>query len=169
MRIKKRWLLLLVLLLPATLTAQNQDEEVPRAEIGVFYEYQRDVDSDLNLHGYGARFTVNASRWLALETTLAIDPKRGAVPVRFIHQEFAGKLTHRRGRGGVFAFVGPGYTNASAFGFSDTRPTLKWGGGVEFYPKRHVGLRVDAGEIITFFPGDRTGNFVLQSGVSFRF
>ncbi|MCI0724350.1 MAG: outer membrane beta-barrel protein [Acidobacteria bacterium] len=165
---RKRLLVLLVLLLPAPLAAQEA-EEAPRAEVGVFYEYQRDVNSDLNLHGFGGRFTGNLNRWLALETTLGIDPSRGAVPVRFIHQEFAAKLTYRRGRGGVFGFVGPGYNNARAFGFSDTRPTLKWGGGLEFYPSKHVGFRVDAGGLTTFFPGSRTSNFLLQPGISFRF
>lgn len=165
----KRLLLLLVLLLPAPLWAQQAEEKVPRGEIGLFYEYQRDVNSDLNLHGYGARVTVNATRWLALETTLALDPKRQAVPVRFLHQEFAAKLTYRHGRAGVFGFIGPGYINARAFGFSATRPTLKWGGGVEYYPSQRVGLRIDAGHLTTFFPGGNTANFILQSGISFRF
>ena len=166
---KKQSLVLLVLLLPAPLGAQQAEDKLPRGEIGVFYEYQRDVNSDLNLHGYGARFTLNATRWLALETTLALDPKGGAVPVRFLHQEFAAKFTYRRGRAGLFGFIGPGYNNARAFGFSNTRPTLKWGGGVEYYPSGQVGLRVEAGDLITFFPGGNTGNFILQSGISFRF
>ncbi|MFQ5926905.1 MAG: outer membrane beta-barrel protein [Terriglobia bacterium] len=163
---KKGVLVLLFVFLPASVLAQ---EEVPRGEVGLFYEYLRNTDSDVNIHGFGIRFTGNLTRWLALETTLGIDPKRGGAPVRFIHQEFVGKVTWRRGRGGLFGFLGPGYLNARAFGFSDTRTSLKWGGGVEFYPSRHVGFRIDVGDLVVFLPGDTSHNFILQPGISIRF
>lgn len=150
--------------------------------------------------GVSFRGTVNINRWAAVETTFGVQPKfsvrniagisdsivlGGGAEFDVLHQEVRFKGTARTGDNdqlGFFAFVGPGWLRGDPNAVMEqlipdsfTRFTVEFGGGVEYYPHRNFGVRLDLSDLViklnTLGGVDQntTNNFVLRVGASFRF
>ena len=145
-------------------SAQAQEKN-PKYEFGLHYATLNVTEKSDKDSGLGLRFTYNFNDYLGVEAETTYFPnlregsegneRQGLFGVR------AGK---RNSRYGVFAKARPGYTrfyslgNTSITNFFEqdrTRFTFDVGGVFEYYPHRHVALRVDAGDtIVRFKPGD---------------
>jgi outer membrane protein with beta-barrel domain len=170
-------------------------ENTPRYEVGVHISTLNVTERDDHDTGLGARFTYNLNNYLSLE----------AEGNRFLQTREGGsdnedqglfglKAGIRKKNFGVFAKVRPGYTRfyllgttpgPNSFEQGHTRFALDVGGVVEYYPHRHIAVRVDAGDtMINFKNGDffyqrldepmfvRSGlshNLQINVGVAFRF
>jgi len=170
-------------------------ENTPRFEVGVhvptlFVTERHDRDT-----GLGARFTYNLNNYLAVEAegNEFLQTREGGSYNET--QGFVGvRAGIRKKRYGVFAKVRPGVTRFNLLGTTPGPNTFEQGhnrfsvdvGGVfEYYPHRHIAVRVDAGDtMINFKPGDffyqrldepkfvRSGlshNLQINIGVAFRF
>jgi hypothetical protein len=54
---------------------------------------------------------------------------------------------------GLFGKIRPGFSNYDAIAYKPgvgTKPNLDPGGVIEFYSRRHLGVRLDAGSMIVF-------------------
>ena len=170
-------------------------ENTPRYEVGVHMTTLNVTERDDHDTSVGARFTYNLNNYLALE----------AEGNRFLQTREGGGANEDQGlfglragirkkRYGVFAKVRPGYTRfyllgttpgPNSFEQGHTRFSVDVGGVFEYYPHRHVAVRVDAGDtMINFKNGDffyrrldepmfvRSGlshNLQINLGVAFRF
>jgi outer membrane protein with beta-barrel domain len=164
--------------------AQNKtvsdDEKDPTYEIGgQIFSFGGD---DLGFGwGAGGRFTYNLNNHLALESEVNFFlPDEG--PPYATQGLFGIKAGKRIKRVGFFAKVRPGFqTNFFVNQREQARFALDVGGVAEFYPTRHVVLRVDAGDVIIPFGNNAVGygplaqrlgtthNFQLNLGVGIRF
>ncbi len=169
---KKLAIALVILLVPVAVLAQ---EEVPRGEIGVSYEFFRPshVNSSLGPvllnsgQGFSFRGTYNINRWAALESTFGFQPNIdvqsvAGAPVsgasfNVFHNEWKFKATARQGdkdQVGYFAFVGPGWFRADPNALAETavstftKFSFEFGGGAEVYANRRVGFRFDLGDLV---------------------
>jgi hypothetical protein len=158
----------------------SDDEKVPTYEIGgqIFGSGSRDLGYGA---GAGGRFTYNLSNHIAFDNEVNFFlPDEG--PPYATQGLFGIKAGKRIRRVGVFAKVRPGFqTNFVVNEREQARFALDVGGVAEFYPNRHVVLRVDAGDVIIPFGNNVVGNgvfaqrlgtthnFQLNLGVGFRF
>ena len=165
---RKRLLILassMLVLFFSCLVAQAQiktisdDERVSTYEIGgqIFAMGSHDVG-----YGWGAggRFTYNLNNYIALDSEVNFFlPDEG--PPSAVQSLFGIKAGKRTKHVGVFAKVRPGFqTNFVVDTREQARFAVDVGGVAEFYPNRHVVLRLDAGDVIIPF-----GNSVVGEGV----
>ena len=204
---KRVALVLALLLVPVAVMAQ---EEVPKAEVGVYFENLQlshgnstfgNVTFARDTVGFGFRATYNVNRWAAIEGLFGWTPGADINGVggmsddlffagqnaeyNIFHNEWQVKATARQGDNdqvGLFVFAGPGWVRAdpnvvaeNGLGASSfTKFTFTFGGGVEYYPHRKFGLRVDVGDMIAFLgtidgvQQNTTNNLVFRVGASFR-
>jgi hypothetical protein len=158
------------------------------------------INFDRKTSGFSFRGTYNVNRWAAVETTFGFQPSLdvqniGGLPVagvltgpnadfNLFHNEYKFKGTARQGDNdqvGLFAFAGPGWLRADPnatleplVGGAITKFTFEFGGGIEYYPTRRFGLRLDLSDLVAFLgtingvEQNTTNNFVLRVGASFR-
>ena len=170
-------------------------EKTPRYELGVHVSTLSVTERDDHDTSLGGRFTYNLNNYLSLE----------AEGNRFFQTREGGganedqglfgiKAGIRKKKFGVFAKARPGYTRfyllgttpgPNSFEQGHTRFAVDVGGVFEYYPHRHLAVRVDAGDtMINFKNGDffyrrldepmfvRSGlshNLQINVGVAFRF
>jgi hypothetical protein len=110
--------------------------------------------------GAGTRFTYNLNNYIALDNEVNFFlPDEG--PAYATQGLFGIKAGKRTKYVGVFAKVRPGFqTNFVVNNRDQARFALDVGGVAEFYPSRHLALRLDAGDVIIPF-----GNDVVGSGI----
>ena len=141
--------------------AQNknaaEDNKVPTYEIGgqIFSFGSNDVVG----HGWGAggRFTYNLNNYIALDNEVNFFlPDEG--PAYATQGLFGIKAGIHTKYVGVFAKARPGFqTNLVVNSRDETKFALDVGGVAEFYPTRHVVLRIDAGDVIIPFGNNAVG------------
>jgi len=164
--------------------AQNKtisdDERVPTYEIGgqIFSFGGQDLGFGW---GAGSRFTYNLNNYIALDSEVNFFlPDEG--PPYATQGLFGIKAGKRTKYVGIFAKARPGFqTNFVVNDREQARFAMDVGGVAEFYPNRHVVLRVDAGDVIIPFGNNVVGygslaqrmgtthNFQLNLGVGIRF
>lgn len=143
----------------ATENQTQNEEEVSRYEVGAHYSALGNGYD----HGFGGRFTVNANRYLAIESEVNIFPRTG-FRGNAAQALFGVKVGKRWDRFGVFAKARPGLiynsrgridlvqssAGVNRFDFkSTTNFTTDIGGVVEFYPTKKLITRFDFGDTIT--------------------
>ena len=156
------------LLLVCVSSAQAQ-EKAPKYEFGIHYAALNVSEKSDTDGGLGFRFTYNFNDYLGVEAEETYFPnlregsegneRQGLFGVR------AGKRTKRYG---VFAKVRPGFTrfyaldnpSLSLFEQDRTRFAVDVGGVFEYYPHRHLAIRVDAGDTMVHF---KTGDFFQRN------
>jgi hypothetical protein len=143
--------------------AQNKtvsdEEKVPTYEIGgQIFSFRGDQDLGYGW-GAGGRFTYNLNNYIAVdsEVNFFLPDEGPAYATQGLFGIKAGKHTKYVG---IFAKARPGFqTNFLVNGREQARLALDVGAVAEFYPNRHVVLRVDAGDVIIPF-----GNNVVGQG-----
>jgi hypothetical protein len=177
--ILKICLLLLAYFLQTTAQAQS---EVRRLEVGGHFimmgkfdaidrsagELTEEVDEftkNRNL-GVGGRFTVNLTRYLAIETEWNALPQINEYTGRKSQWFYGPKLGIRKNSFGIFAKARPGYMymgrdfcqsyppfeeNYRCLGTYKKNPAIDVGGVLEFYPKSQAIVRMDIGDTIVHF------------------
>jgi hypothetical protein len=155
---------------------------------------------DRKASGFGFRGTYNVNRWAAIETLFTWQPNVdvinvGGIPATVVfggqnaefnifHNEYQVKATARQGDSdqvGLFVFAGPGWIHGDPnvvlenFGATSfNKFTFTFGGGIEYYPLRKFGLRLDIGDMIVWLGNiggvqqNTTNNLVIRVGASFR-
>lgn len=164
--------------------AQNKtasdDDRVPTYEVGgQIFSFNGD---DLGFGwGAGGRFTYNLNDKIALDSEVNFFlPDEG--PAYATQGLFGIKAGKRIKKVGIFAKARPGFqTNFVVNGREQSRFALDVGGVAEFYPNRHLVVRLDVGDVIIPFGNNVVGqgvfaqrpgtthNFQYSLGVSFRF
>ena len=164
--------------------AQNKTvsdvEKAPTYEVGghIFAFHGPDLGEGW---GAGTRFTYNLNNYIALDSEVDFFlPDEG--PPTSTQGLFGIKAGKRTKYVGVFAKARPGFqTNFVVNGREQAQFALDVGGVAEFYPNRHLVLRVDAGDVIIPFGNNLVGpgvvaqrlgtthNFQLNLGVGVRF
>ena len=162
--------------------AQNvsDDDKVPTYEIGgQIFAFRGD---DLGFGwGAGGRFTYNLNSVISFDSDVNFFlPDEG--PPYATQGLFGIKAGARSKHLGIFAKVRPGFqTNFVVNQREQARLAVDVGAVAEFYPNRHVVLRLDAGDIIIPFGNNIVGqglfaqrlgtthNFQFSLGVGVRF
>ncbi len=202
---KRVALVLVLLMVPVAVMAQ---EEVPKAEVGVYYENLQlshantsfgNANFDRKTSGFGFRATYNVNRWAGIETLFTFQPNVNVINVggvdantffagqnaefNIFHNEYQVKATARQGdhdQVGLFVYAGPGWIHIDPNATlepvvgSSNKFTFGFGAGVEYYPTRRFGLRVDFGDLIAFLgtiggiDQPTTNNLAIRAGASFR-
>lgn len=172
--------------LPAT--AQDQEEDTPRFEVGTQFSSltlrETSFGSLRTEPGFGGRFTVNFNDYIAAEAQVDFyptDDRRGGVfsGGRTTSALFGVKAGKRFERFGVFGKVRPGFVRlgrvVSGFNVDPVSSTTEFpvvtpefrartefatdiGGVLEFYPTRRLVTRFDFGDTMIRY-GERTINF----------
>src|ERR1041385_3473572 len=156
------------------------DEKVPSYEIGgqVFASGSRDLGYG---GGLGGRFTYNLNNYVAFDSEVDFFlPDEG--PPYATQGLFGIKAGKHTKHVGVFAKVRPGFqTNFVVNQREQAQFALDVGGVAEFYPNRHLVLRLDAGDVMIPFGNKVVGeglfthrlgtthNFQASLGVGIRF
>ena len=164
--------------------AQNKSifdvEKVPTYEVGgQIFAFE---GPDLGFGwGAGGRFTYNLNSYVAFDSEMDFFlPDEG--PPYATQGLFGIKAGKRTKHFGIFAKVRPGFqTNFVVNEREQARLALDVGGVAEFYPNRHLVLRLDAGDVIIPFGNNVVGqglfakrlgtthNFQLNLGIGVRF
>jgi hypothetical protein len=172
-------LLLITFLIQSTVQAQS---DVQRVEIGGHFimmskfdavdrtagELTEETDEfTLNLNlGLGGRFTVNLTRYLAMETEWNVLPQINEYTGRKSQWFYGAKLGVRKNSYGIFAKARPGYMymsreycddypvfegNYKCLGTYKKNPAFDVGGVLEYYPNKRSIVRLDVGDTIVHF------------------
>lgn len=165
---RKRFLMVAssaLLLFLSCVISQAQPKTVAGDDQGPTYELGGQIFSfrghELgNGWGAGGRFTYYLNNYIALDNEVNFFlPDEG--PPYATQGLFGIKAGKRTKHLGIFAKVRPGFqTNLVVNGREQARFAVDVGGVAEFYPNRHVVLRVDAGDVIIPF-----GNNVVGQGL----
>jgi len=171
-------------------------DDLNHGNFGVYFDYTRLDNADLNMFGVGARLGVNVHPHVVLEGEMAWDFERsfsttitGATGstivrsnLRLLHGLFGPKI-QTTGPVRVFAVLKGGFVNFGRGGAAtagtlgnqisnvadgDTDGAFYPGGGVEFNVG-WLGFRVDAGDEIIWFNDGAHNNFRLTAGPQIRF
>ncbi|MEK6282349.1 MAG: outer membrane beta-barrel protein [Acidobacteriota bacterium] len=146
----------------------SAQSDPPKFEVGTQFSLIRFSDLDITEAGFGARFTYNINKHVAVEAEVNIfprDPQDYTEALRGGHKTqglFGLKVGKRSRRFGLFGKVRPGFVNFShlsrlpecctgmppPFEFSETDFALDLGGVAEFYTSRRTFIRVDVGDTI---------------------
>jgi hypothetical protein len=160
-------------------TQTQNEEEVSRFEIGGHYTTLGGGFEN----GFGARLSVNANRYLAIESEVNVFPN-GRFSGNAAQALIGVKAGKRWDKFGIFGKARPGFlynsrgkaeapaSTADPFRIrfrGDTSFTTDLGGVVEFYPTKKIITRFDFGDTITRF-NSQNAFFVDQNNniVSFR-
>ena len=170
-------------------------ENTPRFEVGLHVPILNVTEKHDHDTGLGARFTYNLNNYLAVEAegNEFLQTREGG-SYNETQGFFGVRAGIRKKRYGVFAKVRPGVTRFNLLGTTPgpntfeqehNRFSIDVGGVFEYYPHRHIAVRVDAGDtMINFKNGDffyqrldepmfvRSGlshNLQINIGVAFRF
>ena len=134
----------------------SDDQKVPSYEIGGnIFSFGGD---DLGFGwGAGSRFTYNLNSYIAFDSEVDFFlPDEG--PPYATQGLFGIKAGKHTKHVGIFAKVRPGFqTNFVVNDREQARLALDVGGVAEFYPNRHVVLRLDAGDVIIPFGNNLVG------------
>jgi hypothetical protein len=152
-----------VLCCSAAATQAQMDRS--RFEIGVHYTTLQVSEKNDHDGGPGLRFTYNLNQYIGLEAEGNMLPQTREGGGNNETQGFFGvRAGIHREKFGVFAKARPGFTTfnllginpgVNAFEQGHTRFAMDVGGVFEYYPTRHISLRVDAGDtMIQYKPGD---------------
>lgn len=155
--------------------SQTYEQEISRYELGAHFSSLGDPVGNSN--GFGGRFTVNANRYVALESEVNFFPRR-----RFegtaTQALFGVKIGKRWDKFGVFGKGRPGFiynsrgkveapassTDIFRLNFKGaTNFTADVGGVVEFYPTKKLITRFDFGDTITRV-NSQNGFFIDANG-----
>lgn len=173
----------------AAANAQSQTD-VPKTEIGAFV-----TAIDLNKSvgekplGFGGRFTYNLNNYVAIDSEAAYYPQNPSGDFGETQALIGVRAGIHTEKIGVFAKLRPGLVRFGGDGFkayngrARNNFALDVGGVLEFYPTEHFIVRVDLGDTIIPFGGDRirtgasiiprspqtTHNFQGSFGIGFRF
>jgi len=155
-------------------------EKAPPYEVGgqIFAFHGHDLGAGW---GAGGRFTYNFTNNIAFDSEVNFFlPDEG--PPTAVQSLFGIKAGKRTKYVGIFAKVRPGFqTNFVVNDREQARLAVDVGGVAEFYPNRHLVLRVDAGDVIIPFGNNVVGeglfaqrlgtthNFQASLGVGIRF
>lgn len=144
-------------------------EKTPKFELGMFYSALNVSEESDTDSGLGLRFTYNLNKYVGVEAETTDFEKICEDCVSNERQAFFGVRAGKRSkRYGVFAKVRPGYTRFFLLGtapgpnFVDggqARFSLDVGGVFEYYPHRHLSVRVDAGDTMIHY---KTGDFFIH-------
>jgi hypothetical protein len=199
---------LVILLLPKArgVAAQN---DLPRFEAGgylVFMQQRAFASYDV---GFGGRFTFYPLPYLGVEAEAGLFPRDTLFGRQGRNLNFSGgrtlalfgaKVGKRRRNVGVFGKVRPGLIHFSPasrgvacvailvyppplecrLSQGSTNSALDFGGVLEWYPARRIGIRLDVGDLVIRFPPafTRLGQFKedfsvhnlqVYAGIGFRF
>jgi hypothetical protein len=176
-------------------SAQVKDDK-NHGNLGVYFDFNRLANTDLNLFGVGARLGINVHPHVVLEGEMAYDFERNTSStitsgvttttvrshLRLLHGLFGPKI-QTTGPVRVFAVLKGGFVNFGVGGPAtagvinnqigniidgDTNGVFYPGGGVEFNAGI-FGIRVEAGDEIMFLNNGHTNNFRATAGPQIRF
>ncbi len=176
-------------------SAQVKDDK-NHGNLGVYFDFTRLQNTDLNMFGVGARLGINVQRHIVLEGEMAYDFERNKTSsitsgittttvrsnLRLLHGLFGPKIQTTGPvrffaliKGGIvnFGVGGPvtaGVINNQINGIvdGDTKGVFYPGGGVEFN-SGIFGIRVEAGDEIMFLNNGTQHNFRAAIGPQIRF
>ncbi len=176
----------------STADAVRAQTETPRYEVGVQFSSLSINEPNSSLYrtepGFGGRFTVNLTDYLAVEAETNFYPNQSVFRAantggRAFSGLFGAKIGKRYNRFGVYGKVRPGFVSFSEGRIpsvtSFTPPTdvivtqpsrithfaTDVGGVLEFYPSRHIVTRFDLGDtIIRYRPQTFNSFFGLFAG-----
>ena len=171
-----RGLLLLTLLLSLSVPVFAQG---PRAEVSGGYSFVRDQEIEMNFQGWLASVTGNYNKWFGIEGEVGgnynTTQVRGTNIDMSIHS-FAGgpHFSSRMSNGlGVAPFghvlVGAAHASASFFGLggSTTHFLLEPGGGINYWFRNNLGIRLGGDYRRIFSDNGDTNQFRFHAGVVF--
>jgi Outer membrane protein beta-barrel domain len=176
-------------------SAQAKDDK-NHGNFGVYFDFTRIQDADLNMFGVGGRLGFNVRRHVVLEGEMAYDFERTKTQVvtvggitntfrsnlRILHGLFGPKI-QTTGPVRVFALLKGGFVNFGVGGpvtagvinnqignivDGDTKGAFYPGAGVEFNVG-WLGIRIDAGDEIMFLNNGTSNNFRATFGPQIRF
>jgi opacity protein-like surface antigen len=180
---------------PAAL-AQDKTDNKNHGNLGLYFDFTRIQDADLNMFGVGGRLGFNVRKHVVLEAEMAYDFERtktqtitfGGVSntarsnLRILHGLFGPKI-QTTGPVRFFALAKGGFVNFGVGGpvtagvinnqignivDGDTKAAVYPGGGLEF---NHgwLGVRIEAGDEIIFLNNGTANNFRATFGPQIRF
>lgn len=180
------------LVVPALFAQDHDSDHLNHGEVGVFFDFNRQNDLNLNLYGVGGRVGFNIHPNIQLEAEGAYDWKRnfstsiidagGGTTIvsadrRMVHGLFGPKFDFTHGafrpfitvKGGVLNFT---YSNTVGGTFNgipngNTNGVLYPGGGIEGFVG-WFGIRLEAGDEI-YFNNGANHTFRFTGGPQFRF
>lgn len=198
----KRFAILSVLALcfaviaPAASGQDKNNDTKNHGNLGLYFDFTRLHDADLNLFGVGGRLGFNVRKHVVLEAEMAYDFERTKTQVvtfggvtntfrsnlRMLHGLFGPKI-QTTGPIRFFALAKGGFVNFGVGGpvtagvinnqignivDGDTKAAVYPGGGVEF---NHgwLGIRIEAGDEIIFLNNNTANNFRATFGPQIRF
>jgi hypothetical protein len=158
-----RCLLLLSLMLSAGIYASAQES----TEIHGFYQVYRDFSfrtgiaeldiENVKLNGGGFGFAYNLAPWFAMWTQFSffgtVEQPASAMSVRVINNLQGFRFqTQQFGPLRLYGRAGLGFSNYSmniqGSGYGDTKFSFGYGGGVQIWLSRSIGLNLDASHVI---------------------
>jgi hypothetical protein len=143
----------LLLLIP--LLAANAQELPPRIEAGVHLAAVDESELHEKPLGAGGRFTLRLNRLVSLDSEVNRYPAGGAFAIFPMTQVLVGaRVGVVLGAVGIFGKIRPGFSAYDVTAYKPgigTKPNLDIGGVLEFYSRRHVGARMDAGGTVFFY------------------
>jgi Outer membrane protein beta-barrel domain len=176
-------------------SAQVKDDK-NHGNLGVYFDFTRLGNTDLNMFGVGARLGINVHPHIVLEGEMAYDFERNTTStitsgvttttvrshLRLLHGLFGPKI-QTTGPVRVFALLKGGFVNFGVGGpvtagvinnqignivDGDTNGAFYPGGGVEFNIG-WLGIRAEAGDEIMFLNNGTQNNFRATVGPQIRF
>ncbi|HEY6547088.1 MAG TPA: outer membrane beta-barrel protein [Vicinamibacteria bacterium] len=123
---------------------------------------------DFNLHRGNFKFEVLYSRQSTqIEQAVQLVPGAPDLNVEYLQGGVLQEVGNEKSR--FFVSVLAGATRFAPQGFdSETKFSLSLGGGLKFFPSRHIGLRFDARAYMTFIKAD-TGAFCVNGACLFSY
>jgi len=162
---KTAWLVVGVLLLAATVSAQD----TPKAELSVGYSYVR---SDANFHGGSVSFAGNFNSWFGVAGDFGgYRVSESGVSGSVLTYTFGPRLSFRsESRITPFVQTLVGGARASAFGGSANSVALLAGGGIDIKASENIAIRAFQVEyVFTRFGGITDHSVRASAGIVFRF
>ena len=181
---------------PAASAQNNGGDDKNHGNLGVYFDFTRLSNADLNLFGVGGRLGFNVSKHIVLEAEMAYDFERektqtitnGVITatvrsnVRMLHALFGPKI-QTTGAIRFFGLIKGGFVNFGVGGpvtagainnqignivDGDTKAAIYPGIGAEFNVG-WLGIRIEAGDEIMFLNNSTQNNFRATIGPQIRF
>ena len=185
-----------VALAPAAFAQSNNGDDKNHGNLGVYFDFTRLSNADLNMFGVGGRLGFNVRKHIVLEAEMAYDFERNKTQtitngvitatvrsnVRLLHGLFGPKI-QTTGPIRFFGLIKGGFVNFGVGGpvtagainnqignivDGDTKAALYPGVGAEFNVG-WLGIRIEAGDEIMFLNNSTQNNFRATFGPQIRF